>query len=40
MEVVEKGRNDMEAVAKKSFKLFVLPAIVVIVLMTLYGMVK
>ncbi len=40
MDLFDKARNDMEAEVKKSFKWVVLTAIVGIVLMTLYVMVK
>jgi signal transduction histidine kinase len=40
VDLFDKARNDMEAEVKKSFKWVVLTAIVGIVLMTLYVMVK
>ena len=40
MDLFDKARNDMEAEVKKSFKWVVLTAIVGIVLVTLYVMVK
>ena len=40
MDLFDKARNDMEAEVKKSFKWVVLTAIVGIVLVTLYIMVK
>lgn len=40
MDLFDKARNDMEAEVKKSFKWVVLTAILGIVLVTLYAMVK
>ena len=40
MDLFDKARNDIEAEVKKSFKWVVLTAIVGIVLVTLYVMVK